>query len=160
MNCADYKSIGIRYSEEYNVFVSRNGDIWNMNGKKLRSFKNNRGYMIVEIDGKHLRRVHRIVAKTFIPNPMHKREVNHIDGNKEHNSIDNLEWATRSENMKNYYDSDYSRCKPVLCLSDGRIIKRYHSATEAKKDGFCSQSISSCCNGKRKHHKGYSWKFA
>lgn len=46
-----------------------------------------------------LRIVHRIVAKEFIQNPSNKREVNHKDGNKENNSVLNLEWVTRTENQ-------------------------------------------------------------
>lgn len=46
------------------------------------------------------KRVHRVIAMTFIPNPKNFKEVNHIDGNKLNNSVDNLEWTTRSENVK------------------------------------------------------------
>lgn len=48
-------------------------------------------------------RVHRLVAEAFIPNPLKKETVNHIDGNKQNNNVDNLEWADRSEQMYHAY---------------------------------------------------------
>lgn len=159
MNCADYKTEDIRYSEEYNVFVSRKGDIWNMNGKKLKAFKNTRGYMIIEVGNKSLKRVHRIIAKTFIPNPLNKREVNHIDGNKENNSADNLEWVTRAENMNCYYNSPLSTSKSIASYSNGVLVKKYQSMNEAKKEGYTPADVYACCIGVRKHHKGLSWQY-
>lgn len=49
--------------------------------------------------------IYRLVAKAFIPNPLEKPEVNHLDGNRYNNHISNLEWATRSENEKHAYDT-------------------------------------------------------
>lgn len=59
---------------------------------------NKDGYLIVNLKHNKKHRVHRLVAIAFIPNTENKPEVNHIDGNKKNNHIDNLEWCTRLEN--------------------------------------------------------------
>lgn len=69
----------------------------------LQPYKNHKGYLKVGLmkNGKSEKhRVHRLVAKAFIPNPHNLPEVNHIDGNKQNNSISNLEWVTGKENME------------------------------------------------------------
>lgn len=75
--------------------------------KVLKQTINKRdGYFYVGIckDGKRKnRKVHRLIAETFMPNPKNKPTVNHIDGNKENNCISNLEWCSQSENMKHSY---------------------------------------------------------
>ena len=69
--------------------------------KVVRDIYKTNGYKIVwiTIDGKHKSLVaHRIVAKTYLPNPENKPQVNHIDGNKGNNRVENLEWCTAKEN--------------------------------------------------------------
>lgn len=79
--------------------VSRDGTIISRYGKILKHYACNGEYARVKIKGKRLL-VHRILAKTFIPNPNEYPMVNHIDGNKLNNSLDNLEWCTLDQNMK------------------------------------------------------------
>ncbi len=93
--------------EDYNgkYFVSNFGNIksYKYNAPKLlKQRKDNYGYLRVAlVNGKEVRelKVHRLVAKAFISNPYNKPTVNHIDGNKENNRVENLEWATNKEQM-------------------------------------------------------------
>lgn len=70
--------------------------------KILTPHTDDRGYVMAFLYNGVSRKcikVHRIVAKHFIPNPENLKEINHKDGNKANNSIENLEWCTRSENI-------------------------------------------------------------
>lgn len=74
----------------------------NKNGDKKRGYYER---VYLSKDGiKKQMRVHRLVAQSFIPNPNKKEQVNHIDGNKLNNNVNNLEWATGSENLKHAID--------------------------------------------------------
>ncbi len=88
-------------------------------GRELKQFKSKFGYMYVVITInriEHKEKVHRLVAKTFIPNPENKSQVNHIDGNKENNNLNNLEWCTPSENMLHAYANNLNpRNKRKFC---------------------------------------------
>ena len=87
--------------------VSNLGNIFSIRSKRLLIVKPKyTGYMDIELNiyGKvYYKRVHRLVAEAFIPNPHHKEQVNHLDGNKLNNKVSNLEWATQSENMIHAY---------------------------------------------------------
>lgn len=90
-----------------NFEVSECGVIRNAKTKHVKSqYISSTGYYMISVtcNGRSKpKRVHRIIAEVFIPNPDNKPDVNHKDGNKLNNSISNLEWVTHSENMKHAF---------------------------------------------------------
>lgn len=103
---------------------------------------------------KAYRMAHRLVAEAFIPNPENKPEVNHKDGNKLNNSIENLEWATRSENAVHGFDNGLlvhgfnhhsSKLKPDQVRAIYSADGNYRDI--ARVFGVCAQTV---CNIKRK----------
>ena len=91
--------------------ASSDGEIRNAKTKHiLKQFKGKDGYMRTQIAGKINKTVtvHRIIAMTFIEPIEGKEFVNHKDGNKSNNSVENLEWVNRSENIKHAYENKLS----------------------------------------------------
>ena len=81
--------------------VSTWGRIRNAKGQILKPYRNAKGYLKVALckNGENYkRRVNRLVAQAFIPNPKNMPQVNHKDGNKENNSFTNLEWVDNRKN--------------------------------------------------------------
>lgn len=76
-----------------------NGNVYNPNGKLLKASKVYNGYLTVTVDGKR-RKVHRMVLMSATKCDGNGLQVNHLDGNKENNSINNLEWCSPKENTQ------------------------------------------------------------
>lgn len=140
--------------------VSDRGRVRNRNtGRILRAGKNPKGYSIVSLytDGKsHTQKVHRLVAEAYCLNPYRSREINHIDGNKDNNSADNLEWCTGSKNIKHAYDNGLKqppRMKKVRIVETNEI---FDSMSECARhiNGTVS-GIYDCINGRQSTHRGY-----
>lgn len=90
-----------------------------LKGKILSQFLGAKDYLYVRVQNKksNTSRVHRLVATAFLPNPNNKEQVNHRDGIKDNNNVENLEWCTNFENQKHSWDSKTRGVKSDLCIS-------------------------------------------
>ena len=114
--------------------VSNFGEV-KSHGKIIKGEITSGGYCRVHISHKGVQYkflVHRLIAEAFILNPNRLPEVNHIDGNKQNNSVDNLEWCTRSQNTSHAFKTglrNYNGCKnphSKLTQSDVETIRRIY----------------------------------
>lgn len=119
-----------------------------------------RGYLYVNIykDNKmHSKRIHKLVASAFISNPNKYDDVHHKDHNAKNNTTSNLMWINKNEH--NTIHSSEKAKKVYQYTLDGDLIKVWNSIKECGMNGFSRGTISDCCNGKYKQHKGYRWSF-
>jgi len=128
----------------------------------LSACTNHNGYNIVNLCENCkpvFKQVHRLVAEAFIPNPDNKPMVNHINGDKTNNRVENLEWCTNGENQIHRHRvlGQKQKGNAVICIETN---EEYTSVLEAgKKNNIDSSSINKCCKGKRKIAGGYHWKY-
>jgi hypothetical protein len=143
--------------------------------KKLKLATDRYGYLYCTLykQGKPFKKkVHRLVAKTFIPNPNGLPMINHKNEIKDDNKVENLEWCTNKYNQrygsareKNRNSQDRVMLSKMLGAPveqytlDGRFVKRYHSMREASRRlNICHKGISLCCKGVYRQSGGYVWK--
>lgn len=136
------------YNGKY--LISSQGRIKSLYKKRLlRPHVGKDGYVRIVLwkEGKQtIAYIHRLVASAFVPNPHNFQEINHIDGNKQNNSPQNLEWVTRSENVKHAIKKLGKNIgiapTPVLCKETGEVFASQMEASRRKKIPQGNISIS------------------
>lgn len=147
-------------------------------GKEIKPQLMKNGYLSVYLSNNNVKKrlyVHRLVAETFINTSNTKLEVNHKNGNKTDNRVENLEWVTRSANqihahrilgipspMKGKCGKQHRSSKPITQLKNGIVIKIFESAHSASKITKIQYSrIVACAKGYTycKSAGGFQWKY-
>lgn len=146
-------------------YKNQYGTFYRPKVKKPRVSK--RGYLTLTIvtNKKRTMYVHRLVALAFIPNPSNLPQVNHKDGNKQNNCIDNLEWCTNDYNQQHAKENGLleSRRKKLMkkiaqYTKEGIFVREWECANTVYREIKIQPShIRDCCKGKRKTAGGYKW---
>ena len=171
----------VRSKERIQAFPFDETKIGIIKSKMMKQTPNSRGYYRVSLsDRKKTKQffVHRLVAQAFVKNPKNLPVVNHLDFDYTNNRADNLEWTTLKGNVqyslvrgrfkrtKEWLEHlkkslDLKMAKSVIGTNEttGETIF-FKALNDCAKSGFQPSCVSNCCTGKRKHHLGFTWRFA
>lgn len=154
--------------------VNESGQVYSFRtGRMLTLRPNSNGYLRADLY-KHSKRdqrlVHRLVAEMFLPNSEGKKEINHKNGNRADNRLSNLEWCTRSENLKHSFANGrehpmtgkfgalHHNSQAIKCINNGVVYGSQREAARALD--LCYKQINSALTGKQLHVKGYKFEKA
>lgn len=165
-----------KVKSEHEYIVSNTGKVRRIGSEKDKTPKTSKRYEQVDLykDGKRTTKaVHILVAEAFIPNPDNKPEVNHKDGNKHNNRVDNLEWVTHKENCEHAWRTGLSKPsrsmlgkknpnagrkgKQIRIIETGEV---FNSTLECEKAiGGNNRHINDCLRGRQNTHRGYHFEY-
>jgi hypothetical protein len=161
--------------------ISNTGLVRNKRTKQVRKTKiSHKGYEILTLfkgdSGKiyGTKAIHRLMAESFISNPEEKPQVNHINGIKTDNRLENLEWCTNQENTKHAYDNNLinkdilnksrkkalkARRKKVECIETGEVYEGARYAARSLNLSETSVKNAANPNNSTKHAGGFTWRY-
>ena len=144
-------------------------------GRVLKTSLTSHGYPCVCLRKDNVGRkiaLHRIIAMAWIPNPNNYPCIDHIDGCRTNDSIENIRWVTHKMNMNNPITKDRIRVantgnlnigaksrKPIVCMKDGQVLKTYPSIMSVKEDGLAPTTVRRHISKERIPDNGVEWVF-
>lgn len=159
-----------------NYLVSDDGRVRRIDSDTDHSVRDKKGYPAVDLyerGKRNTERVHRLVAKAFIPNPDNKPEVNHKDGDKHNNRVSNLEWVTCKENCEHAWENGLvkpsygmqgkknpnagRKGKPIRIVETGEVFGTLEECEKAI--GGNNRHINDCLRGRQRTHRGYHFEY-
>lgn len=156
--------------KSFDRYVKSRGGFRTIRGRILNPCFNGRYYHVNLYDANKRSKpllIHRLVADAFIQNPKNLPQVNHIDGNKLNNNVNNLEWVTASENIKHSFRTglcmphDGGTSRPIYAYkTNGEFVGEFKSLHHAERELNVNLGhIWSILNGREKSSKGYYFKY-
>lgn len=133
----------------------------------LKGNKQTQGYLVVNLSKNNIastKRIHRLVAQAFIPNPENKSEINHIDENKTNNRVNNLEWSTAKENINHgTRNKRSSKTKSIAIIATNLKTcesTEFYGAREcARQLGLHQASITKVLKGRLTQTGGFTFEY-
>lgn len=128
--------------------VSNQGDVRNTRTNKILGRRVDKdGYRQVQLYNSGVglnHKVHRLVAEAFIPHDIDRDQVNHLNGNKEDNRVENLQWCTRSENTRHAYDSLHFNANvgPAVSARTKLNAEKVRDAIRLRNEGLSVKEIA------------------
>lgn len=151
-----------------NYKIDRNGVVYNADNGVIKSpyVNKSNGYLYVDLykeNKAHKRPIHRLIAETFIPNPENKPTVDHINGNRKDNRIENLRWATYSE-QNSRFNTVGVRSEKVIVTHDSGKTMIFEKITDVANHFGCnisniSQMLKKGTFGRRGKTRGYKFEY-
>ena len=155
------------WPQDPRIMVSNKGNVVSCKRGGWSPYKvyyNSCGYQMVGAVSRHATYVHRMVAETWIDNPNHYEEVNHINGDKDDNRVENLEWTTHNQNMRHAYRTGLLKPHggrkgiPIRIVETDEV---FESVSEcARRIGVTRPAISYCLAGRNRTCHGYHFEYA